>query len=218
MNNSVGWLSPHRAQDKLDRETTLTACSALPGPQWGPPPTSSFLPGFRVPCREGRSVMGAWSMPSLPSAKPLASSPRQQQLEIPQNDMSQQVRVGLRELYANRLGERSSQLIYRHASHKRSQRPSGKGCSQQPVTPTRGKPALAPPALQGQRSRHSATAPHYSVRATGNRQAQSNSSCRAPLPALGLGHPCRAPDSRGWPGAREEGGGRGGGGWIMAVP
>lgn len=47
--------------------------------------------------------MGAWSMPSLPSIKPLASSPRQQQLEIPQNNLSQQVKVGLMELYANLL-------------------------------------------------------------------------------------------------------------------
>lgn len=55
-------------------------CSALPGPQWSPPQISSLLPGVREPCREGRSVMGAWSMPSLPSAKPLASSPKQPQL------------------------------------------------------------------------------------------------------------------------------------------
>lgn len=48
--------------------------------------------------------MGAWSMPSLPSTKPLALSPRQQQLEIPQNNLNQQVKVGLRELYANQLG------------------------------------------------------------------------------------------------------------------
>lgn len=47
--------------------------------------------------------MGAWSMPSLPSTKPLESSPRQQQLEIPQNNLSQQVKVGLTELYANLL-------------------------------------------------------------------------------------------------------------------
>lgn len=47
--------------------------------------------------------MGAWSMPSLPSIKPLATSPRQQQLEIPQNNLSQQVKVGLMELYANLL-------------------------------------------------------------------------------------------------------------------
>lgn len=47
--------------------------------------------------------MGAWSMPSLPSTKPLASSPRQQQLEIPQNTLNQQVKVGLTKLYANLL-------------------------------------------------------------------------------------------------------------------
>lgn len=47
--------------------------------------------------------MGAWSMPSLPSTKPLASSPRQQRLEIPQNTLNQQVKVGLTKLYANLL-------------------------------------------------------------------------------------------------------------------
>lgn len=67
-----------------------------------------------------------------------------------------------------------------------------------------GQP-LAPPALQGQRRKHSATAPHHPSRATGNRQAQSNSSCRAPLPALSLGHPCRAPDSRGLARSKEGG-------------
>lgn len=55
--------------------------------------------------------------------------------------------------------------------------------------------------------------PHHPSRATGNRQAQSNSSCRAPPPALGWdmlwgSHSSRQRD---WPGAREEGWGRGGG-------
>lgn len=57
-------------------------CPTLPGPHWGLLPTTSFLPGSREPCQDGRSVMGAWSMPSLPSAMPLAK--RQQQSDTPQ--------------------------------------------------------------------------------------------------------------------------------------
>lgn len=55
--------------------------------------------------------MGAWSMPSLPSTKPLASSPRQRQLEIPKNNLNQ-VKVGLRELYSNLLRVRGSQVAH----------------------------------------------------------------------------------------------------------
>lgn len=50
--------------------------------------------------------MGAWSMPSLPSTKPLALSPRQQQPEVPQNNLNPQAQVELRKLYANQLGQR----------------------------------------------------------------------------------------------------------------
>lgn len=78
--------------------------------------------------------MGAWSMPSLlflPSAKPLASSPRQQQRDIQQNNLNQQVKVGLGELSANQLPSQRSQIAhYCHASHNHSQRLSRKGHSQ----------------------------------------------------------------------------------------
>ncbi|XP_047618346.1 uncharacterized protein LOC125116818 [Phacochoerus africanus] len=79
LNNSTIWQSLHRAQDELGLQTALTDMPAWP--KRGSCTISSFLPGLRAPCREGRSVMGAWSMPSLPSAKPLASSPRQHDLK-----------------------------------------------------------------------------------------------------------------------------------------
>lgn len=189
-------------------------CSALPGPQWSPPPTSSFLPGSREPCREGRSVMGAWSMPSLPSTKPLALNPQSNHhLKTPPHNLDQRVKVGLGELYANqakptRESEALGWLISRHAPPRRSQRPSGKGAPSNQSHLRRGKPAPGSPCPAGSQEKASATAPHPPSRATGDRQAHSNSSCRATPPALGRGRGHVA-GSRQQGLARSEGGGLG---------
>lgn len=92
LNNSVGRLPPHRAQDKLGLETTLITPLCLGDLRQ----SAAFLPGFREPCREGRSVMGAWSMPSLPSAVCQATTTGNT-TEQP----NQQVKVGPRELCAD---------------------------------------------------------------------------------------------------------------------
>lgn len=158
----LGQLTVPRQGSGQARPQDNPHCSALPCSHCSPP-IISFLPGFREPCREGRSVMGAWSMPSLPSAKPLASSPRRQ-LEIPQNNLNQQVKVGPRELSADQLQVRGSHVAHLSPCISQTQ-PEAR--QKGPLTATShpyqgGSQTLAPPCPQGQRKRkHSAAAPHH---------------------------------------------------------
>lgn len=105
--------------------------------------------------------MGAWSMPSLPflpSAKPLASSPRQQ-LQIPQNNLNQQVKVGPRELSADQLQVRGSHIAHLLPCISQTQ---PEALQKGPLTATShpyrgGSQPSAPPCPQGRRKiKHSA--------------------------------------------------------------
>lgn len=202
LNNSAG-CSPHWA--RLGPHDN-PHCSASPGPLW-----RCSLPGFREPCLKGGSSMGARSMPSLPSAKPLASSPRQRQSETPPNRRQPQVQVGPR-------GLRAKQLLrgapYSHAAHKRSQRPSRKGRSQQPVTPRGEASPWLPLALQV-RGRHGSLHSCDGQAVGRPRTTDHAGLLSGPEP----GRPCKVPDW-GWGElARSKGGGPGKRrGWILAVP
>lgn len=175
------------------------ALTALLCPHWGLLPTSSFLPGSRKPCQDGRSVMGAWSMPSLPSAMPLAKRQQQQQRDTPPNNMNQQGNgePGI-SCQTNQLQIRSSQVAHllpctsqmqpealwkgplvatNHQYHGRSQ----------PLAPTH--PQYQP------RRKHSATDPHHPRGQQAVERPRVTTLHAVPLQALG--QPCRAPDNGG---------------------
>lgn len=123
-------LSIRRARDKPALGQPLLICPARP--TRASSTKSSFLPGFRAPCREGRSVMGVWSMPALPSAKPGHHPQGNHNLKYRGTTGINQWRWGLG---SSTQPSRSQ----RHASHKRGQRLSGKGCPQQPKAPAEGE-------------------------------------------------------------------------------
>lgn len=84
--------------------------------------------------------MGAWSMPSLPSTKPLASSPRQPQLKktTKQTESTSEGRAeGALRKPTRSQRQSGSSLIAMHLTD--TARALWKGRSQQPVTPMKGE-------------------------------------------------------------------------------
>lgn len=202
-------LSIRRARDKPALGQPLLICPARP--TRASSTKSSFLSGFRAPCREGRSVMGVWSMPALPSAKPGHHPQGNHNLKYRGTTGINQWRWGLGS---------STQTESESAPCISQTRPEAlrKGLPTAAKGPCRGgSQPLAPPAhrLKGEGS----VQPQHHALLEGPQATDRprGSSCRAPLPAWAGGVPqgSRCGD---WPGARGEGWGRGGGGWISAVP
>ena len=195
-----------------DRPGLRTALAHLPCPAHTGILHHEQLPAWVQSAMPGREVCdGSVEHASSAICQARASPTRQQQLEIPQNNRNQPVEVGPRELYANRVG-----VSAMHLTNAARGSPEWAAHSSQRPLP-RGKPDFGSPCPQAQRKRkRSAAAPRPPGRATGNGQAQRlimqrSSSC------LGRGVP-RGSRCGDWPGMRGEGWGRGGGGWILAVP